>query len=260
MQHKAQNLMMLFILMLMLVSPACSMSQPPTPTSMPKPPATLTASPTKTPKPSPTPQPTMTPDVAATQHWDELNTEVQTYYDNGYLTTVDGRFKEYDDFSEEWAQLGWYSFWNLHDTAEDFYMKAHFKWSSASPTADISGCGFVFAVQDNKNKDHYGVFLDKSRVYFVKTGYSYEPFGPTRGTGRVSFDVPAGYPVEADFTLLVKGTSAYVLVDEKLVGEYTLSKSSILHGGLGLAILSGTNKTYGTRCQMTNLHVWVPKE
>lgn len=260
MKYKKQKPFLFFVFVLILISHACSMSRQPAPTSTPKPTATATTSPTRTPKPSPTLRPTRTPDVVATQYWDDLNAEAQTYYDSGYLTTAKGKFEIYDDVSEEWAQLGWYRSWSLHDTASDFYMKAHFKWSSASPTSDLSGCGFVFALQDNKNRDHYGVFLDRSKVYFVETGYYYEPFGPTRGTGRVKFDVPAGHPIEADFTLIVKGAYAYVLVDEELVGEYTLSKSRVLRGDLGLAILSGTNKTYGTRCEMTDLHAWRPTE
>jgi hypothetical protein len=188
---------------------------------------------------------------------DELNAEAQAYFEKGYLATDQGRFRELDDFKEEWAQLGWYSWWLLNDTASDFYMKAHFKWSSAYKSADISGCGFVFAVE--QNEDHYAVFLDKSKVYFVETSYYYRSIGPTRGTGRVSLDNPADHPIEADFTLIVKGAYAYVLVDNEVVGEYTLAQSKELRGRLGLSLLSGTNKDYGTRCEMTNLHLWIPK-
>ena len=83
-------------------------------------------------------------------------------------------------------------------------------------------------------------------------------FSPTRGTGRVDFGNPFDQPVEADFTLIVKGTSAYVLVDGELLGEYTLAQSKNLRGGLGLTLLSGTNKDFGTRCEMTDIHVWTP--
>lgn len=262
MKRKTQNPIILFAFVLILISIACSTSQPPTAsrTNTPKPTATKTVPPTKTPKPSATPRPTQTPDLAATKHADELNAEVESYFDKGYLTTTKGKFREYHDFREDWAQLGWYNSWSLKDTASDFYMKAHLKWSSAYRSADLSGCGFVFALQDNENGDHYAVFLDRSKVYFVETGYYYKPFNPTRGTGRVKFDNPADHPAEADFTLLVKGAYAYVLVDEELVGEYTLSQSRNLHGKLGLALLSGTNKDYGTRCEMTNLHTWIPEE
>jgi hypothetical protein len=84
--------------------------------------------------------------------------------------------------------------------------------------------------------------------------------GTTRGTRRVKFDNPADNPAEADFTLIVKDSYAYVLVNGEVVGEYTLSQSRSVHGQLGLTLLSGTNKDYGTRCEMTNLHAWLPKE
>jgi hypothetical protein len=50
-----------------------------------------------------------------------------------------------------------------------------------------------------------------------------------------------------------------VLVDDNLIGEYTLSQSQPLRGKLGLTVLSGTNKDYGTRCEMTDLHAWIPE-
>lgn len=259
MQRKTQLPIVSFIFVMILVSLACATLQP-TPTNTPEPTATATQTvvPTDTVTASPTPRPTRTPNMAATQHFEDLNAEVQDYFDKGYLPTTDGRFREMDDFHEEWAQLGWYSWWLFNDTASDFYMKAHLKWSSAYRSADLSGCGFVFAVQNND--DHYAVFLDKSKVYFVETAYYYKPIGATRGTGLVNFDNPADHPVEADFTLIVNDAYAYVLVDEELMGEYTLAKSKNLHGKLGLALLSGTNKDYGTRCEMTNLHIWIPKK
>jgi hypothetical protein len=259
MQRKTLNPFVSFVFLLIFVSLACATTQPtPTSTSTPEPTATNTAVPTETPRPSPTPRPTKTPNLAATQHAEDLNAEIQVYSEKGYLASTNGSFKELPDFNEAWAQLGWYSWWQLNYTVKDFYMKAHFKWSSAYRSADISGCGFVFAEQENG--DHYAVFLDRAKVYFVDTGYYVEPFGPTRGTGLVSFDNPADHPVEADFTLIVKDAYAYVLVDEELVGEYTLSQSKVLRGGLGLSLLSGTNKDYGTRCEMTNLHIWIPDE
>ena len=258
MQRKPRHPFFSFVFVLVLVSLACATAQPtPASTSTPQPTSTKTVTQTITPVPSRTPRPTKTPNLAATQHLDELNSEAQTYYEKGYLATDQGRFRQLDDFKEEWAQLGWYSWWLLNDTTSDFYMKAHFRWSSAYKSADISGCGFVFAVE--KNEDHYAVFLDKSKVYFVETSYYYRPIGPTRGTGRVNLDNPADQPVEADFALIVKGTYAYVLVNEEVVGEYTLAQSKELRGRLGLSLLSGTNKDYGTRCEMTNLHLWIPK-
>jgi hypothetical protein len=183
--------------------------------------------------------------------------EVETYYEKGYLTTAAGEFKLLNDFIYESADLGRYRMRRLQDAASDFFLSAHFKWDSASDTSNVSGCGFIFGLQPNN--DHYAVFLDRSRVYFLITdhtlGYS-KPVSPTRGTGRVKFE----YPAEADFTLISKGAYAYVLVNGDLAGEYTLAQSRSLDGELGVAVLSGTNKDYGTRCEATKLRLWVPRE
>ena len=254
MERKNPNPILSSLLLLILVSLACGTTSP-TPTSTIEPTATSTAVPTKTPRPSPTPRPTQTPNLAATQRTEELKDEVQAYLDKGYLTTTDGRFIELEDFSYDWAQLGWYNWLPLGESASDFVLSGHFKWDSAFKNSDISGCGFIFSLQENN--DHYAVFLDRSKVFFLITdrarGFS-KPVTPTRGTGRVKFD----YPAEADFTLIVKGPYAYVLVDGAVVGEYTLAQSRPLFGNLGLTVLSGTNRDYGTRCEMTNLHLWVP--
>lgn len=256
MHRKTQTAIVSSVFGLLLASLACAISQPtPTATSEPTTILTVTATATRTRRPSPTPRPTRTPDIAATQRADELIAEVLSYYDKGYLTTTQGRFSELDDFTYEWAQLGWYKPFMLEVSPSDFFMSAHFKWDSAFRSPDTSGCGFIFGVQPND--DHYAVFLDRSRVVFLMTdsqlGYS-KHVGTTRGTGRVKFD----YPAEADFTLIVKGTYAYVLVNGEVVGEYTLSQSRPVRGNLGMTVLSGTNKDYGTRCEMNNLHLWIP--
>ncbi|HET9911066.1 MAG TPA: hypothetical protein VFQ13_04205 [Anaerolineales bacterium] len=258
MQRKNQIHIVSFVLVLILISLACATSQP-TPTNTPRPTATETATPTKTLRPSPTSRPTKTPNFGLTEQAEEWNAELDEYVDLGYLEPTEGKFMKFDDFQQEWAQLGWYDSWLKNFQISDFYLSGHLKWSSAYRSADVSGCGFVFAL-DDKSYDQYAVFLDRSQVYFVVTedGY-YRPFKPTRGTGLVKFGNPADQPVEADFTLIVQDAYAHVLVDGKLVGEYSLSQSR-MRGYFGLSLLSGTNKDYGTRCEMTNLHGWYSNE
>jgi hypothetical protein len=251
---------LIFIIVLTLAALACNtvVLEPPTPTlpaptDTPSPTATITETPTNTPRPSPTLRPTRTPNLAATQRYEGYSAEALGLFDRGYLSTTDGRFIEYDDFLEEWAQMGWYRWWDLGDEADDFYMSARFAWSSAYHNAANSGCGFAFAIQEND--DHYAVFLDRVRVLFLisdKNGT--RELRLTRGNGRVRFDNPA----EADFTLIIKGRFAYVIVDDVLTGQYTLAQSIPVRGRLALTLLSGTNRDYGTRCEMTNIHAWFP--
>lgn len=260
MKIQKSTVLMPLVCVVSLVLSACGALATEAPTSTPQPTATKTLVPTATFTPTATPRPTRTPNVAATQRFEGYNAETQNYFDLGYLSTTEGKFIEYDDYFDEWAQLGWYQWAILDDRASDFFLSAHLKWSSAYRNADISGCGFVFAIQENG--DHYAVFLDRSKILFLEadSAYSYSRFvGLTRGTGRVNFDNPADQPVEADLTVIVNDAYTYVLVDGEVIGEYTLSQSKILNGNLGLTLLSGTNKDFGTRCEMTNLHAWIMK-
>jgi hypothetical protein len=247
----------LFIILLVPLVNACTTETPDLPavlfTRTPQPTATPTLPPTGTPFPTITPTPTLTPDLVATQQIESRQNDMRSYYDSGYLATLEGRFQEYDDFEVEWAQLNWYQLHPLPDLFADFYMKAHFTWSSASDGANVSGCGFIFGLQEDRK--HYAVFLDRQKVLFlIDSGNGSREIKPTRGTGTVQIEEP----LEADITLIVRDAYSYVLVDDQLVGEYTLSQSQPYQGRLGLTVLSGTNRDYGTRCEITDLYAWSP--
>lgn len=256
MKEKSLYPILLLILVFILISIACT-TTPSIPTGTPEPTATVTPAPTNTPRPTPTLRPTWTPDIAATQYIEERIAEVQAYYEEGYLTTTDGTFAELDDFTYEWANRGSYPLLPLPVLVSDFFLRAHFKWNSALKNSDTAGCGFIFGLQPNN--DHYAVFLDRTKVYFrirnPALGYKLaSTVEPTHVMGKVKFD----YPAEADFALIVKGRQAFVLVDGALVSEYTLLAGRPVRGELGLTVLSGTNKDYGTHCEMSDLRLWIP--
>ena len=241
--------------LLLAVSIACSTAAPaavPTATASPAPP-TPTA--TSTPKPTSTPRPTATPDFAATQEMDARLELLQTYVEAGYISSTVGEFERIDDFHEEWPQLNWYQWWPLHQTTTnygDLVFKAHFAWQTAVRTSDLSGCGIVFGVQPNG--DHYAVFIDKARIAFLmnRGGTAYQ-VGKTSGSGRLSIAEPA----EADIAVIINGASAYVLVDG-VPTKYTLSADQPSSGEFALSLLSGTNKDFGTRCDITDAYIWMP--
>ena len=155
------------IILAALILPACSTAATPLPasTDTPRPTSTNTAIPTDTSTPTRTPRPTSTPNLAQTQKYEDFNKEIETYYDQGYLNTTEGKVEELDDFSDDWAQLGWYRWAPLNETVDDFFLSAHFKWMSAYKNADESGCGLIFAIQPDSS--HYAVFLDRSKIIFL---------------------------------------------------------------------------------------------
>jgi hypothetical protein len=239
------------VILLFNLMSACSQASPSTPTATATP---VPATPTKTVKPTPTPRPTRTPNVTETQNYADIFSDVQKYKEEGIIPSTDGEYSVLDDYTDWIAKRGFLHYRWLDVTAMDFVYKAHVKWSTAGETYDTSGCGIVFAVQPNgDHHDHYGVVLDKSRVYFSSShGGYYDDLGKTRGTGRLNF----GNPAEADLTLVVYDYKAFVYVDGKFVGEYTLSKDQELSGKFGYGIISGTNHDYGTRCEIKNSRIW----
>lgn len=261
MHYKYSFRFVLLFLSLALVVSACSTVAPTAaPTDTPQPTATETLVPTATLTPTRTPRPTATPNMTATQKAEEYQAEVQSYFDQGYLPTTEGSMEEVGMFVQQFAQLDWYSWESLGVNVADFFMSGHFQWRSAYRNAAESGCGFVFAIQEDGS--HYAVFLDRSKIVFLDydASYTYSKYvGLTRGTGKVKFENPFDQAVEADFTLIVNDTTVYVLVDNELTGQYTLAESRILKGDLGLTVLSGTNKDFGTSCAISNIHYWTPK-
>lgn len=237
-------------LMLSLLMSACGSSATPTATSTPFPTntSTPTFTPTATSTPTRTPSPTATPNIAATElaaRSDVMRMDVQGYVDAGYLASSEGSYTELPDFEQEWAQIGWYRWWPLDATVGDhFVLSAHLKWSSAIKNPDPSGCGFAFGIAPDATPSI--IFIDRTQLYFLD--YAGRSSGRTKGSGRLSLPIPP----EADFTIVVDGDTQTVLINNEFAAQYAFG----LSGRLGYSILSGTNKDFGTRCEITNVRLW----
>jgi len=239
-------LVSLSVLLFMTACGGTAQTNTPVPTNTLKP---TSAPPTKA--PTSTPKPSATPNIAETQKADEFNSLLQTFNEKGYISTTAGKVTPLKDFSQEWAQIGWFQFWNEDVTTPDeFVFKAHFSWASASTTPEPSGCGFAFGIQENG--DYYITFLDsKSILFALVRGDNLYTMGKTNGKGTTNF----GNPAESDFAIAVNAQKAYVSVDGD-VTTYTLSQDQTSAGGVAMSIMSGTNKDYGTKCKGTNMVIW----
>lgn len=253
MQHKRTMQILLHLLLGILVLSACTTFAPPAiPTDTPQPTATVTKTATITPSPTSTPRPTKTPNLVATQRYDAMYDHVLEFVEKGYLDSTDGHYFELDDFSASLAQINYYQKYSMRKTASSFIFAAHFKWSTATKTPDISGCGVVFGLQPNN--DHFAVFLDKSILRFLQSDSGRNKrYGKTSGTDSYKFENPD----EADFMLAVSQSNAYVFVDDYDVVVYTLPQNVVVRGELAYSLRSGTNKDYGTRCEMTDVRLWI---
>lgn len=254
MNRKNKIVFVSIIISLLLVS--CSFDTLSESTATFEPTSTPSATSTNIPTPTKTPIPTRTPNLAATQQYEDWQAEIQVFADKGYIPTSNGKIEKIRDYNESWAQINWYSTTRIGKVAENFVFSAHYKWSSASKTPNVSGCGFVFALQDD-NSD-YSLFVDRSEILFFRSEFQRGYIvGKTRGSTQLNLKEE---PYEVDITVIVYDYYAYVLINGEVAVEYTLAKSNKLEGDLGFAILSGTNVDYGTQCEITNAWLWKPNE
>ncbi len=254
MKHTSYMIWSLLIIACFILS-ACAQPTPePTATSIPAtdtPPATFTPEPTatSTPKPTATPRPTSTPNIAATEEYNAIKAQLQEYMDAGYISSTNGSLKKIEDYTDAWAQIGWYQ-WHYTDYApSNFVLETDIQWESASSAADSSGCGFVYHLKDNDNYYVMYVSLKGMVVLYSVTGGGHQRMG----TGRFGSAAQNG---KVHLTLIVEKNTFRMLIDNELVKTYTGLQDKLTSGKLAYTIFSGTNKDFGTRCSFTNSTLW----
>jgi len=168
------------------------------------------------------------------------------------LNPAEGWTKKIDDWSKSWAQLNWYTWSRVWFDLADFVVSADATWESASDKANWrdSGCGFVF--RESNADNHYVVFLDMD-------GFVQLARWKNGSYGRVARS-SSSYPVEkpkdsANLMLAVQGNDIRFFVN----GLLMLYRQDTAHseGSLGLTLMSGTNKDFGTSCEMENVGLWI---
>lgn len=189
-------------------------------------------------------------DAAATVQAGGMVGELDKLKSKGLLQDTAGTYTRFEDFKENWAQIGWYQWWETGKSPANFVIRAHTEWESASKTADWfnSGCGFVFHEQDENN--HYLVYLGLDGNVYLK-GYVDSKFRELGKGYAGRIDHLKG---SADVMLVVEGKNILYFVN----GEKVLQRQNaeLTDGKLALTLVSGTNKDFGTRCTMTNIELW----
>ncbi len=168
----------------------------------------------------------------------------------GVITSSEGSYAVLDDFDASWPQLGWYQYGYAGAAPTDFVLRANASWDSASDKADWwnSGCGIVF--RETNVDNHYLAFLGLDGHAHI-TRFKNGVFAELGDHFAQEVDIPKG---SASIMLVAEGNQFTFYVDEQMV----LQRQDSAHpeGDLAYTVLSGTNKGFGTRCQLSNVHVW----
>jgi hypothetical protein len=265
------------LVLLVFVLMACKLAEqsPLIATATPIPSATseptATTLPTDTPAPTvdsaatqaalaPTLPPTQPPQTVSTTAPTEVprpsqgNTAVlEMMSSDGAIGSTEGEYYRVDSYDESWAQIGWYQWFPTGYSGENFAISASSAWESASDKANWpeAGCGFVFSLTDKDN--HMLAYLGLDG--FVRIGQvtrgNYKALA-TQRYGKVS--IPNG---DAKIALAVYNKRVSFYVNNQRVAN--ANATSLASGDIALTLLSGTNKDFGTRCQLTDIDLWVFK-
>lgn len=221
-------------------------------------PATAVILPTEPPAPiAPTAALPPTETISATEALPgDILSDVQDYYSKGYLPFPNGQLYVLDDFSKTTPSMEVFDFTRTRQQVQEFALWADIELDSRGSTTypNYTGCGFAYRVQNNS--DGYTAILTNNavRMGYCKGGMTQcELFGTTFGTGEVN----VGNKTKTQFSLIVNRDFAYALVDDVLVGQYTLFTTKLL--GLGeiyYGVVSNINADYWSACKITNVRVW----
>ncbi len=252
---------------LTLILSACGVSAPEaTPTStVTNTPIPPTFTPTVTLTPTKTPKPTATPNLIATQQYEDFMALVESIHAAGQISTLDGTYKRLDDYSDELAMGYGYSWNPTSVSAKNFIARAEFDWEVANQK-NYSGCGYMFRQQSNQY--YYLITLDAINGIFLS--YTRDGLSAAGGSGVVNYTIAASKktklpdvgsnPYHALFTLVVNDNVAYSYVNGKLFTEHRLKNDWLTDSGpLSSLVLTGSATDYGTRCKITNAEAWIIK-
>lgn len=189
--------------------------------------------------------------ASATAQIENFANVIGQLMEEGVVGTNEGDYYRLDDFDESWAQIGYYQWWNTGFSAENFVLSADVAWQSASDKANWpqAGCGIVFS-EDDRNDHHlaylslegYGVLARIAKGEWQTLAA--QPYGKV--------EIPDG---NAKLMLVVYNKKLNFYVNEKHVTN--AYDNSVDSGIIALTLLSGTNKDFGTHCEMSNIHLWI---
>jgi hypothetical protein len=183
----------------------------------------------------------------------EIQEWVDDYYEKGYLSSTEGEYHRLEDFSMDSANASLtFAKRKTGYSAKDFMVRAHFKWQSAITNPDPGGCGWSFR---RTRKDSYLVFVDREWTFMgLWKDNQWKRYGKTTGSGWVGL----GNPAEADVALAVSQGKAYIIINGMLTSSHTLDMDFLTNSGeLDYIVVAGTYKDYGTRCEMTDVDLWI---
>lgn len=194
--------------------------------------------------PSKTPKPTSTPNIAATQKYEDFYALVDKLANEGVIESTKGKYHPLDDYSDSFAQSAYYN-WGTYEAVQtsNFIMQAQVKISNAiTENVFKSACGFVM----DAGYIHHAIF------FALDGNVNFRTDGRDRGSNYL----------DASLFQNAEGVRLTLVLSNKTLLFYVNDKKAfnqIVYEGpfsVGPSILSGTSEGFGTRCEFTDIVLW----
>jgi hypothetical protein len=188
--------------------------------------------------------------VIATQQYEAFYSSIQRFYEEGYIPTKDGIYTPLADQSEASIISAGYYQWKLFEAQPgNFIIQASVHVNTES--AD-GGCGFIFHVLSTGLGSH-------KVIYFGKDGFvRYFSYLSNHTTSKLVDPALASDPSGVKLTLIVYEDKVIFLVNDQEVLTALVTPRD--EAGLGLVMVSGSNKDARTNCDFDNIVLWTFKQ
>lgn len=177
---------------------------------------------------------------------------VQQLKQDGVIGADSGDYYHIEGWTRSEAQINYFFPESLNYEANNFVFSTVMAWTSASMNSNwfSSGCGVLYGIRGDGN--------EAVLTYLGLDGFTHTLLGYKGGWPQIAFnkwgtpDLPAGM---AKITIAMWDKRASIYVNEKLSSEAYVALYT--PGDIGLTVVSGTNKDFGTTCVMQDINILI---
>jgi hypothetical protein len=191
----------------------------------------------------------------ATANAGTMLADLQNLAEAGYLESTSGYYSTLPDYNQARAMINYFGIEPLFIEPTNFVLRGHVEaaMDGESGNAFSSGCGFAFRMTE----DTFYVVIQAmdGNVFLYKkmAGSNSLPVMARKYVGQIGFP-----EAEFDFTLVVEGPVFNWFVNGEHITQFY--DGSYEDGGVGYAMLSGTNIGFGTSCSISEAEIWILDE
>lgn len=178
-----------------------------------------------------------------------FNDLIDSLREDGVIPRTRGTVTCFGNYSEDYKNMGM-ARWFILKESPNFVLNAKVHWLNANetPNGRVAGCGVVFAsATGTENHLMFSIRMDGHAYFTGRNAYKNLSYG------KYYYGNP-WWEGEAEITVVVSGTNATFYMNGQRM--FFQPEIPVPGTGIGLAVLSGTNYGFGTRCSWEDIYLF----